>query len=90
MRQKWGLIRAVSVAILFSTVCVLNNGSRTIYTLLEIRGAGVTPVAEPAKAESAVDGLEQSKSDAEVTPETAPDAQTDVGADASVKRVIAE
>lgn len=71
MRQKWGLIRAVSVAVLFSAICVLNNGSRAVHTLLEIRATDdPAPIAAPADEGQADEGLTPLKPDAAIHPMT--------------------
>lgn len=80
MRQKWGLIRAVSVAALFSTVCILNNGSRAIHTLLEIPATGPAPTVLPVNEATADDEFARSKPDAASDPETQQDDQAEVRA----------
>jgi len=63
MRQKWGLVRAVSVAILFSAICFLNNGSRAVHTLLELRAAGHSSVTPQTNQATVDEQLDQSKPD---------------------------
>lgn len=80
MRQKWGLIRAVSVAVLFSTICVLNNGTRSVHTLLEIRATDPAPIAAQADEGQADDGLTPLQPDAAINPKTDQDDQAELHA----------